>query len=281
MRLSQGGLSFEVVDEGTGAPVLLLHGFPDSSAVWRHQIPALVAAGHRVIAPDLRGFGNSDRPEGVENYRIELLVQDVLGILAASGLQRVSVVGHDWGASLAWTLATAAPDVVGELVVLSVGHPSAFFTDQIRQRELAWYTLFFQFTGTAEESLRRDDWALFRLFVRGDGDVERNIADLGRPGALTAALNWYRANFSPEAFGQITPPPLPNVTCPVLGVWSDRDHALGEAQMIASENYVSGPWHYERFWGVGHCIPLAAPHALNTLLVKFLEECHAERGAAE
>jgi pimeloyl-ACP methyl ester carboxylesterase len=111
------------------------------------------------------------------------------------------LVGHDWGAVLGWTLAAVAPEVVRELVVQSAGHPAAFFTDQIRQRELSWYSLFFQFTGIAEESLRRDDWALFRLRVRGDGDVERNIANLERPGALTAALNLYRANFSAEAFG--------------------------------------------------------------------------------
>jgi pimeloyl-ACP methyl ester carboxylesterase len=273
MRMTVNELTFEVVVEGSGPPVLLLHGFPDSSAVWRHQIPALVAAGHRVIAPDLRGFGESDRPEGVEAYRLELVVQDVLGILATLELSQVSVVGHDWGASLAWALAGAVPDTVERMVVLSVGHPSAYFTDQIRQRELSWYTLFFQFAGVAEESLRRDDWALFRLFVRGDGDVERNLADLGRPGALIAALNWYRANFSPAAFGQVTPPQLPKIGCPVLGVWSDRDHALGEAQMLASEKFVTGEWRYERLWGTGHCIPLGAPEALNTLLVEFLAEC--------
>jgi len=273
MRLNVNGLSFNVVDEGAGPPVLLLHGFPDSSAVWRHQIPALVDAGYRVIAPDLRGFGESDRPDGVDAYHLELVVQDVLGILGALGLQRVSAVGHDWGASLAWALAGAAPQAVERLVVLAVGHPSGYFTDQIRQRELAWYTLFFQFTGVAEDALRRDDWALFRLFVRGDGDVERNVADLDRPGALTAALNWYRANFSPVAFGQVTPPQFPSVDCSVLGVWSDRDHALGEAQMLASQKHVTGAWRYVRFDGVGHCIPLGAPEKLTTLLLEFLEEC--------
>ncbi|HKS43818.1 MAG TPA: alpha/beta hydrolase [Amycolatopsis sp.] len=272
MQMTVNGLSFHVIDEGTGPPVLLLHGFPDSSAVWRHQIPALVAAGHRVIAPDLRGFGESDRPEGVGNYRLELAVQDVLGILTTLGVSRVNVVGHDWGATLAWTLAGVAPEVVERLVVLSVGHPSAYFTDQIRQRELAWYVLFFQYADIAEESLRRDDWALFRLFVRGDGDVDRNLADLSRPGALTAGLNWYRANFSPASFGQVTPPHLPSVGCSVLGVWSDHDHALGEAQMLASEKYVTGAWRYVRLERAGHCIPLAAPEKVIRLLVEFLDD---------
>jgi pimeloyl-ACP methyl ester carboxylesterase len=269
MRRTANKLSFHVIDEGEGPPVLLLHGFPDSSAVWRDQIPPLVAAGHRVIAPDLRGFGESDRPDGVEAYRMEVLINDVLGILAASGVQRVGVAGHDWGASLAWALAAAAPQVVERLAVLSVGHPAGFFTDQIRQRELSWYTLFFQFTGIAEAALRRDNWTLFRLLLRGAGDIDRYITDLERPGALTAGLNWYRANASAEAFGQLNPQPLPPVSCPVLGVWSDRDNYLGETQMLESAKHVTGTWQYERIEGANHWISLSAPEICTNLLVKF------------
>lgn len=269
MRLRVNELSFHVVDEGQGSPVLLLHGFPDSSMLWRHQIPALVAAGHRVIAPDLRGFGESDRPEEVSAYRLDLLVQDVLGILAARGLRRVGVVGHDWGAALGWALGIAAPETVDRLAVLSVGHPAAYFTDQIRQRELAWYMLFFQFAGVAEDALRRDDWALLRLFLRGAGDLDRYLVDLDRPGALTAGLNWYRANFSAATFGQVGSPPLPSVGCSVLGVWSTGDHYLGEAQMLASEKHVTGTWRYAQIPDASHWIPLDAPETLSTLLVDF------------
>lgn len=273
MRMTVNGLSFYVIDEGAGPPVLLLHGFPDSSALWRHQIPELVAAGYRVIAPDLRGFGDSDRPEGVPAYRLELLVSDVIEILAALGLPRASVVGHDWGAALAWALAAAAPTAVDRLAVLSVGHPAGYFTDQIRQRELSWYMLFFLFPGAAEEALRRDDWALFRTFFRGNGDIDRYISHLSRPGALTAALNWYRANGSAESFGQSNPPSLPPIGCPVLGIWSDGDHYLGEAQMLASAKYITGTWQYERIAGASHWIPLDSPKVLNTVLIEFLKKC--------
>ena len=112
MTVTVNGLSFHVVDEGSGPPVLLLHGFPDSSALWRHQIPALVDAGHRVIAPDLRGFGASDRPEGVAQYTMPLLIGDLVGILDALGEQRADVVGHDWGAGIGWTLASLMPQRV-------------------------------------------------------------------------------------------------------------------------------------------------------------------------
>src|SRR5690242_17650743 len=187
MTVTANGLSFHVVDEGTGEPVLLLHGFPDSSALWRHQVPALVDTGHRVIAPDLRGFGASDRPEGAVQYAMPTLVGDVVGILDALGADRVDLVGHDWGAGIGWALPSLAPQRVRRYAALSVGHPAHYFAD-LRQREMSWYMLLFLHEGVAEELLRRDDWALLRTLLRDPVDIERYVADLGRPGALTAAL---------------------------------------------------------------------------------------------
>jgi pimeloyl-ACP methyl ester carboxylesterase len=270
VRVTVNQLSFHVVDEGHGPAVLLLHGFPDSSALWRHQIPALVDAGHRVIAPDLRGFGESDRPEGIEAYQMEMLVGDVLGILDASGIERVSVVGHDWGAGLGWALASLVPERVQRLAALSVGHPAGYFTDAVAQREMSWYLLFFLFPGVAEEALRRDGWALLRSWLREEGDIERYVTDLDRPGALTAGLNWYRANLSAESFGQLNALALPPVECPVLGVWSDGDHHCGETQMLVSQRHVTGQWRYARVDGASHWIPLDAPETLNKLLVEFV-----------
>ena len=270
MQIIVNDLSFEVLIDGEGPPVLLLHGFPDSSALWRHQIPVLVDAGYRVIVPDLRGFGASDHPAEVEAYRMEVLISDVIGILAALGEQRVSVVGHDWGAALGWALAAAAPARVDRLAALSVGHPAAYFTDAMTQREKSWYMLFFLFTGIAEEGLRRDGWALLRALLRDQGDMDRYLVDLDRPGALTAALNWYRANLPAEIFARVTPMPLPPVGCPVLGIWSDRDDHCGEAQMLASQRYVIGSWRYLRIEGAGHWIPLDAPETVNKALGEFL-----------
>jgi pimeloyl-ACP methyl ester carboxylesterase len=142
MDISVNELSFHVVDEGLGPAVLLLHGFPDSSALWRYQIGPLVDSGRRVIAPDLRGFGASARPIDVGAYTVPALLGDVLGILDALGVEQADVVGHDWGAALGWALAGAAPQRVRRLVALSVGHPAGYFTDAIRQRELFWCMLF-------------------------------------------------------------------------------------------------------------------------------------------
>jgi pimeloyl-ACP methyl ester carboxylesterase len=166
-------------------------------------------------------------------------------------------------------MAMTVPARVERLAVLSVGHPAAFFTEGVRQRERSWYMLFFQFPGVAEEALPRDDWALWRTVFGERGDHARYQADLSRPGALTAALNWYRANIQPETFGRTTAPPLPPVGCPVLGIWSDGDDYLGEAQMTASEQHVAGPWQYRRISGASHWIPLDAPDEVGRLLVDF------------
>ncbi len=275
MRIEVGGLSFSVVVDGPehGPPVVLLHGWPDSSRVWRHQVPVLAEAGFRVIAPDLRGFGDSDRPEGTAAYRAKLLCGDVVGIVDALGVGRAAVVGHDWGSALAWLLAGVfAPDRVERLAVLAAGHPEAIRNAGPRQRQLSWYALLFQFEGVAERWLTMDGWAHFREFCGGTAgyaDVETAVAELSRPGALTAGLEWYRANMGAETL--VAPPlGLPPVRCPTLGMWGTGDPALTEEQMRDSAAYVTGPWRYERLEGCGHWLQLDAPDRVNDLLLEFL-----------
>jgi pimeloyl-ACP methyl ester carboxylesterase len=266
-RVAGDGIELAVLDEGDGPAVLLLHGFPDSSYVWRKQVPALVEAGFRVVAPDLRGYGESDRPEGVEDYRITRSLADVLALLDGLGIERTHVVGHDYGAGLAWVIAGLAPERVERLVVLSVGHPNALRQPSIAQRERFWYQLLFLHEDVAEELLTRDDWRLMREFSRGDGDQERWRTDLSRPGALTAALNWYRANAHPAR--ELSPRPFPSVAAPTLGLWSSGDHYLLEEGMLASAEHVTGPWRYERLDGASHWLQLDAPERVNELLVEF------------
>ena len=123
----------------------VLHGFPDSGRLWRHQVGALAEAGLRVIVPDMRGYGRSDKPSEVQAYTIEQLVGDVLAVIGASGAERAHVVGHDWGAGVAWALASVAPQSVDHPVALSVGHPATFFAEGYEQNEKSWYMLLFQF----------------------------------------------------------------------------------------------------------------------------------------
>jgi pimeloyl-ACP methyl ester carboxylesterase len=269
VQVATNGIELEVHDEGSGETVLLLHGFPDSASVWREQVPALVDAGYRVIAPDLRGFGASDRPDGVESYRMITLAGDVLGLMDALGVQRArAIVGHDFGASLAWVLAMFAPDRLERLVAMSVGHPSFFREPTLEQREKFWYVLFFQFEDVAEAWLRHDGWRFFREAFGEYPDVERAIESLSRPGALTAALNWYRANLRPDPPGEGID--LPPVKVPTMGLWSSLEPVLIEEQMTASGGHVDGSWRYERVEGAGHWLQLDAPEHVNRLLLDFI-----------
>jgi pimeloyl-ACP methyl ester carboxylesterase len=263
-RVVANGLTFNLAEAGAGPPVLLLHGFPDRWRLWRHQLPALAQAGHRVIAPDLRGFGDSDKPEAVDAYRMRNSVQDVLGILDALGFATAHVVAHDWGGGVAWSLTHAAPERMERLVVLSVGHPGVPRT--LAQREKSWYTSLFQFD-EAEELVRRDDWALLRQWAGTHPELDRVIADLERPGALTAGLNWYRANHHPKL--ELRRRDYPRLSIPTLGIWSSGDAYLLEEQMAGSDAFVDD-WRYERLDGPGHWMQLDAPDAVSALIRSHL-----------
>jgi pimeloyl-ACP methyl ester carboxylesterase len=152
------------------------------------------------------------------------------------------------------------------MVIISVPHPGVPLT--LRQQEMGWYQLFFQFAGIAEATIQHDDWAWLRAFTRGDGDLDRWIEDLGRPGALTASLTWYRANLAPRMPGP--PPDLPPVTAPTLGIWSTGDHYLDGERFRESGTYVQGRWRYEEIEGASHWIPVDAPGRLNDLLLEWL-----------
>ena len=267
-NITLGELTFAVQDEGEGPAVLLLHGFPDSHALWRNQVPALVDAGYRVIAPDLRGFGDSSKPIGVDEYGILSIAGDVVGILDSLGVERAHVVGHDWGAALAWAIAAFIPDRVDHLVALSVGHPSAFAAVGFEQRQKSWYMLLFQFEDIAEQWLSANDFANMREWAHHP-DMDQMAIDLARPGALTAALNWYRANVHPRTW--IEPALVfPQVTAPTMGVWSSGDFALDERGMTNSQQFVDGSWRYERLDGPGHWMQLEAPDQVSALLLDFL-----------
>lgn len=259
------GVMLKVRIEGSGPPVLLLHGFPDDHLVWRHQIPALTAAGFMVIAPDLRGCGGSEMPTAVADYRIPLLIADLVAVLDALGIAKAKVVGHDWGAVLGWQLAIRHPQRVERYVALSVGHPNAYATAGIAQKLKGWYALMFQWRGFAEWLLMRRDWAFFRRFAWQPTESPHWVARLSAPGRLTAALNYYRANLRALLFGR-----YPSVTVPVLGVFSSGDRYLTEGQMRNSRQHVIAGWQYVHLEGPGHWMTLDAPDTINTLLTDYL-----------
>ena len=189
-----------VAEDGpaAGVPVLLLHGWPDTARLWRNQADVLGEAGYRVLAPDLVGRGGSHRPSDVARYRVMASVGDMINLLDNAGIEQAHLVGHDWGASVAWAMALTNPHRVHSLTALSVGHPNAWEAGGAEQLRRSWYMFLFQFEGVAEELLVKDDWAMFRALADDHSELTAWIADLSRPFALTASLNWYRANARAE-----------------------------------------------------------------------------------
>lgn len=270
MRVDSSGinLNVEITGPPDGRPVVLLHGFPDTGRLWSRQVSVLSGAGYRVIVPDQRGYGLSDKPTEIDDYNILLLAADIGAILDHVGIAKASIVGHDWGSAVAWTVASFAPERVDRLVALSVGHPLAFASAGLEQREKSWYMLLFQFEDIAEQWLSANDWSNFRSWARHP-DAEAVIAELVANGSLTPGLNWYRANVHPRSLVE-PPPAFPAVTVPTLGVWSSGDIALTEAQMTGSSEFVEGDWRYHRMEGPGHWMQVEAAEEVNSLLLDYL-----------
>ena len=264
-RIRTNGIELDVLVMGEGPDVMLVHGFPDDRAVWRKQIGPLVAAGYRVIAPDTRGCGASEAPAATSAYRVREHVADLVGVLDALGVQRVSLIGHDWGAALCWQLLFAHPERVERYAALSVGHPNAYAKGPLEQKLKGWYVLAFQLRGIAEWALRARNWWLLRALT-AHAEVQHWVQRLSRPGRLTAALNYYRANL-----GMVLARDYPDVTVPVLGVYSTGDRFLAEQQMLDTGPLMRGPWRYERVVGASHWLQLDAPERVNRLLIDFLE----------
>lgn len=264
-KLQVNGFEMNVIDVGQGEPVLLVHGFPDTHAVWRNQIPALVAAGYRVIAPDTRGCGESQLMPRVADYRIENLIADLAALLDVLGIAKVKLVAHDWGAVIAWRFVMAHPQLVERYVALSVGHPSAYGSGGFAQKLKGWYVVFFQLRYFAEWLLALGNWTLFRLFTGFPEEQPHWRAALSRPGRFTAGMNYYRANLQ-----LILPLDYPKVQVPVVGIYSDGDRFLTEKQMTNTAQYCSAGFVYRKVSGANHWLQLHAPEKVTPFILESL-----------
>ncbi|CAN5818195.1 alpha/beta hydrolase [soil metagenome] len=275
MRIAVGEFSFDVRETGPadGRPVLLLHGFPQTSRSWDAVATRLAASGYRCLAPDQRGYSPSARPVGVAAYRMDAIVADAVGILDALGIDQVDVVGHDWGANVGWLLASWHPDRVRTLTAVSVPHPKAYgwaMRHDPEQPQKGSYIKLFLLEGKAEDALLAEDARRFRRMFAGgslaEDAIEHYVTTLSEPGALTAALNWYRAAFDGVRRG----PDLEPLSVPTTYVWSSGDAALARSGAERSGEYVAADYRFVELDGISHWIPEQAPDVLTEAILDRL-----------
>jgi epoxide hydrolase 4 len=273
-----GDVQLHYVEAGEGPLVLLLHGFPQFWYQWRHQIPALVEAGFRVVAPDMRGYNLSDKPHGVQAYRVELLARDVERLIRTCGEGTATVVGHDWGAIAAWIAAMRLPGRFERLAILNVPHPARSLDGLLSPMQLlrSSYMFFFQIPRLPEEVIRAGDFALLRSVFRSDPvqpeaftaeDIERYVGAIARPGVLTASLNYYRALLrNPRETRAL----LQRVEAPVLVIWGEKDRFLSRRLAEPPRLWVPNLIRVKRLPDASHWVAEDCPLEVNTLLLDFL-----------
>ena len=268
LALHAGSFTFNALASGPadGELVLLLHGFPESSFEWRHQLDALGAAGYRAVAPDQRGYSPGARPTDVEAYRIDHLSSDVLAFADELGAHTFHLVGHDWGSGPAWYIAGRWPDRLKTVTSISVPHPKAFgavYRGEIPgdQKEKSAYMDFFRMEGVAEDAMLPGMRDMFIGAGLGEDVADAHASICGEREGLTGGLNWYRANHIEDL-------DVPVIEVPTLFIWSDGDIYLGREAAEATERYVSGPYRFEVIEGVDHWVPEKAPDRVNSLLLE-------------
>lgn len=277
--IATNGIRLHVVEAGPpdGAPVILLHGFPEFWYGWRHQIPALVEGGFRVFAPDQRGYNLSDKPDAISAYNLDELARDVIGLIDSTGHPKVHLIGHDWGAAVAWWTAIYYPDRLDKLAILNVPHTSVMFkalrTNPVQMLR-SWYIAFFQIPRLPEFMILSGDAmagisALLRTSSPGsftDQDIPHYIHAWKQPGAMTAMLNWYRA------IVRYPPPPAADsrIHVPTRIIWGKNDVAL-TAQMAAQSLEYCNDGQLTMLENATHWVQHDQPERVNHLLLEFLK----------
>lgn len=276
------GVRFHYAETGSGDElVLLLHGFPEFWYSWRHQLDALGKYFH-VVAPDMRGYNLSDKPSRVEDYRIDEIAGDVVGLIDHFGASQAAVVGHDWGATVAWAVAQRFPERVSKLAVMQVP-PAAVWRANMSLRQVlrSWYMFLFQLPRIPEWMISRKNMnAIEEMFTNsvmrkgsfGASEIENYKEALRQPGALTSAINYYRANFKRLASrGSSSAPSNERTRVPTLFIFAERDFAILPETVRGVANYVDAPFRELRIKDSGHWVQNEAAEEVNAALIEFLK----------
>ena len=276
--IETNAIHLHVVHAGpqSGVPVVLLHGFPEFWRGWIRQIPALVEAGCRVIVPDQRGYNLSDKPTGVKNYRVDILVEDIIGLIDALAYEKVNLVGHDWGGIVAWALAIKYPERLHKLGIMNVPHPAVmkrFLQRDLEQMRRSWYAAFFQLPWIPEAVLQAGNWHKTEQALRGrnhprsftDEDIIKYKEAWSQPGAMTSMLNWYRAAVRSRGIDSR----VPRVKVPTLMMWGMKDVALSHRMARPSMDFVE-EGNLILFPEATHWVQHDAADEVNHYLIDFI-----------
>jgi pimeloyl-ACP methyl ester carboxylesterase len=275
-KIEVNGVRYHVADHGDGdRVVLLLHGMPDTSSSWRHQVEALVDAGYRAIVPDMLGYGETDKPGEVARYNGEKILGDILALLDALEISRTDIIGHDWGAYVSWELAINFPERFRRHIALSIGHPdSVLRARSIEEVKDNWY-MYLNTMDAVEDLYACNDGAWLReIFLPTHPEIDEVWSRMKDPLAMRSMLAWDRANpmsalYLAASQGQV---PARACTVPTLGIWSAGDTYLSESQMKASSESMSAPWRYARIDHGSHWMQLDQPNEVNALVLNWLDQ---------
>jgi epoxide hydrolase 4 len=263
------------VEAGVGPMVVLLHGFPEFWFGWRRQIGPLAAAGFRVVVPDTRGYNLSSRPHEVEAYAVDRLATDIRGLITELGSESASLVGHDWGGTIAWTAAMNHPDVVDRLAILNAAHPRRLQQGLMNPNQLrkSWYFFFFALPGLPEDVVQARNWHFFRHFLHDANppytpeELERYVEAWAQPGAATGMINYYRA--SVRASQKEAKAAIRAISAPTLVIWGQRDGYLGEDLAEPEHDDVPNLQGVERLADASHWVHHDEAERVNELLLDF------------
>jgi pimeloyl-ACP methyl ester carboxylesterase len=274
--LAANGLTFAIDEAGAGdTTALLLHGFPEARQSWARQLPALAQLGWHAVAPDLRGYGGTTRPAAQADYHLDHLTDDVAALFAALGGKRNILIGHDWGGVIAWQTALRGKVALDALIILNAPHPDVFtrvLRDGWRQRRKSWYVAFFQLPWLPEWLMTRNHGAaLAKMFRQHSPTMSSEQVEIYRrnaiqPGAATAMINYYRANFTALGGGAGS---HPNLTVPTLMIWGEDDLALDIALTQGNEAHVAD-FTLRRLPGASHWVQQDAPDRVNDLITEWV-----------
>ena len=276
-RREDGSVADGTEDMPESVPlVVFMHGYPELWWSWRHQLRAFADAGFWAVAPDMRGYNESDRPEAVSAYEVERLAGDIDGLVKALGRKTAIIVGHDWGGMAAWHVAMLFPELVTRLAILNVPHPEQMTRGLLRPQQLvkSWYIFFFQLPfGIPEKALAADDFAVLRKTFAVDGftadEIEPYVTAMRVPGAITAAMSWYRAAIRRTLM--LRGPKTTRIDAPVLVIWGDQDRHLGKEMSEPDPKWVPNA-RIEHIKEASHWVQNAAPERVSELLLAFARE---------